>query len=104
MNMLRIFYVLRTNKPKLLVKLLLQYRIKFNFLGWIIRNYMSQQILVGLSAVINGEDNLAPYSTDNPPSTQLGDIIVIFHAKDGEYVETHGLVPYEPMTESEALS
>ena len=65
---------------------------------------MSQQILVGLSAVINGEDNLAPYSTDNPPSTQLGDIIVILRAKDGEYLETHGLVPYEPMTESEALS
>ena len=65
---------------------------------------MSQQILVGLSAVINGEDNLAPYSTDNTPSTQLGDIIVIFHTKNDESLETQGLVPYEPLAETEVLA
>jgi hypothetical protein len=51
--------------------------------------------------VISGEDNLAPYSTDNPPSTQLGDIIVIFHTKNDELLETQGLIPYEPLAETE---
>lgn len=73
--------------------------------GFNLRNFMNKMGKSGLIvSVISGEDNLAPYSTDNPPSTQLGDIIVIFHTKNDELLETQGLVPYEPLAETEVLA
>jgi hypothetical protein len=50
-------------------------------------------------AVLNGEDNLLANSLDNPPTTQLGDLIVIFHNTVIDLRDDLGLIPYSMQQE-----
>ena len=50
-------------------------------------------------AVLNGDDNLLAYSLDNPPTTQLGDLIIIFHRVEIDPSDDLGLIPYSMQLE-----
>ena len=50
-------------------------------------------------AVLNGQNNLLANSLDNPPTTQLGDLIVIFHHMDINPRDDLGLIPYSMQQE-----
>ena len=50
-------------------------------------------------AVLNGDDNLLANSLDNPPTTQLGDLIIIFHRVEIDPSDDLGLIPYSMQLE-----
>lgn len=50
-------------------------------------------------AVLNGDDNLLANSLDNPPTTQLGDLIIIFHPVEIDPSDDLGLIPYSMQLE-----
>lgn len=50
-------------------------------------------------AVLNGDDNLLANSIDNPPTTQLGDLIIIFHRMETDPSDDLGLIPYSMQLE-----
>jgi len=50
-------------------------------------------------AVLNGDDNLLAKSLDNPATTQLGDLIIIFHRVEIDPSDDLGLIPYSMQLE-----
>jgi len=50
-------------------------------------------------AVLNGDDNLLANSLDNPPTTQLGDLIIIFHRVEIDPSDDLGLIHYSMQLE-----
>jgi NhaP-type Na+/H+ or K+/H+ antiporter len=63
--------------------------------GFNLKNFTKKLGKNGLIvAVLNGQDNLLANSLDNPPTTQLGDLIVIFHNTVIDLRDDLGLIPY----------
>ena len=52
-----------------------------------------------MMAVLYGDDNLLANSLDNPPTTQLGDLIIIFHRVEIDPSDDLGLIPYSMQLE-----
>lgn len=52
-----------------------------------------------MMAVLYGDDNLLANSIDNPPTTQLGDLIIIFHRMERDPSDDLGLIPYSMQLE-----
>lgn len=52
-----------------------------------------------MMAVLYGDDNLLANSLDNPPTTQLGDLIIIFHRMETDPSDDLGLIPYSMQLE-----
>ena len=52
-----------------------------------------------MMAVLYGDDNLLANSLDNPPTTQLGDLIIIFHRMERDPSDDLGLIPYSMQLE-----
>jgi NhaP-type Na+/H+ or K+/H+ antiporter len=68
--------------------------------GFNLKNFTKKLGKNGLIvAVLNGQDNLLANSLDNPPTTQLGDLIVIFHHIDIDPSDDLGLIPYSMQQE-----
>ena len=68
--------------------------------GFNLKNFTKKLGKNGLIvAVLNGQDNLLANSLDNPPTTQLGDLIVIFHHIDIDPRDDLGLIPYSMQQE-----
>lgn len=68
--------------------------------GFNLKNFTKKLGKNGLIvAVLNGQDNLLANSLDNPPTTQLGDLIVIFHHIDINPRDDLGLIPYSMQQE-----
>lgn len=68
--------------------------------GFNLKNFTKKLGKNGLIvAVLNGQDNLLANSLDNPPTTQLGDLIVIFHNTVIDLRDDLGLIPYSMQQE-----
>lgn len=68
--------------------------------GFNLKNFTKKLGKNGLIvAVLNGQNNLLANSLDNPPTTQLGDLIVIFHHMDINPRDDLGLIPYSMQQE-----
>ena len=68
--------------------------------GFNLKNFTKKLGKNGLIvAVLNGQDNLLANSLDNPPTTQLGDLIVIFHRVEIDPSDDLGLIPYSMQLE-----
>lgn len=68
--------------------------------GFNLKNFTKKLGKNGLIvAVLNGQDNLLANSLDNPPTTQLGDLIVIFHSMETDPRDDLGLLPYSMQQE-----
>ena len=68
--------------------------------GFNLKNFTKKLGKNGLIvAVLNGQDNLLANSLDNPPTTQLGDLIVIFHNTVIDLRDDLGLIPYSMQLE-----
>ena len=68
--------------------------------GFNLKNFTKKLGKNGLIvAVLNGQDNLLANSLDNPPTTQLGDLIIIFHRVDIDPSDDLGLIPYSMQLE-----
>ena len=68
--------------------------------GFNLKNFTKKLGKNGLIvAVLNGQDNLLANSLDNPPTTQLGDLIIIFHRVEIDPSDDLGLIPYSMQLE-----
>lgn len=68
--------------------------------GFNLKNFTKKLGKNGLIvAVLNGQDNLLANSLDNPPTTQLGDLIIIFRNMDIDPRDDLGLIPYSMQQE-----
>ena len=68
--------------------------------GFNLKNFTQKLGKNGLIiAVLNGDDNFLANSIDNPPTTQLGDLIIIFHRMETDPSDDLGLIPYSMQLE-----
>ena len=73
--------------------------------GFNLKNFTKKLGKNGLIvAVLNGQDNLLANSLDNPPTTQLGDLIIIFHCLETNLSKDLGFIPNSVQLEFTAYS